>query len=98
MAQQNYYKADLRDLKFLLFEQFRLDELLGKPPFEHWGRDECEAVIEQVYEWVKETTGPLNSSGDTEGCRLENGAQTGPCRSAGRIAFSRMPAEHRREW
>src|SRR5262249_834888 len=78
MAQQNYYKADLRDLKFLLFEQFRLDELLGKPPFEHWGREECEAVIEQVYEWVKETTGPLNSSGDTEGCRLENGAVRTP--------------------
>src|SRR5215510_10940202 len=78
MAQQNYYKANLRDLKFLLFEQFHLDELLGKAPFEHWGRDECEAVIEQVYEWVKETTGPLNSSGDNEGCHLDNGAVRTP--------------------
>src|SRR5262249_13359768 len=78
MAQQNYYKADLRDLKFLLFEQFRLDELLGNAPCDHWVRDEGEADSEQVYEWVKETTGPLNSSGDTEGCRLENGAVRTP--------------------
>jgi len=26
----NRYKADLREFAFLLFEQFRLDELLGK--------------------------------------------------------------------
>ena len=30
MAQQNYYKANLRDLSFLLFEQFHLEQLLEK--------------------------------------------------------------------
>ena len=33
MSNQNYYKANLRDLTFLLFEQFKLDDLLGKEPF-----------------------------------------------------------------
>jgi alkylation response protein AidB-like acyl-CoA dehydrogenase len=78
MAQQNYFKANLRDLKFLAFEQFKLGELLGKAPFENWGKDECDAVVEQVYEWVKETTGPLNASGDAEGCRFENGVVSTP--------------------
>ncbi len=33
MAQPiNRYKADLRDYKFLLFEQFNLQELLGQGP------------------------------------------------------------------
>ena len=33
----NRYKADLRELQFLLFEQFRIDELLGKAPFDGLG-------------------------------------------------------------
>ena len=46
MAQQNYYKANLRDLSFLLFEQFHLEDLLNKAPFaENWGRDEVLAVL-----------------------------------------------------
>ena len=31
-APQNLYKADLRDVMFVLFEQFKLGELLGKEP------------------------------------------------------------------
>ena len=33
----NWYKADLRELSFVLLEQFRLGELLGKAPYEAWG-------------------------------------------------------------
>ena len=33
----NWYRADLRELSFVLFEQFRLGELLGKAPFAAWG-------------------------------------------------------------
>src|SRR5947209_6661066 len=40
MAQQNYYKANLRDMTFLLFEQFHIEELVGKAPFANWGKDE----------------------------------------------------------
>jgi alkylation response protein AidB-like acyl-CoA dehydrogenase len=70
---QNYYKANLRDLQFLLFEQFHLEELLGKAPFPNWGRDEVLAVLEEAYGWVQKYLGPLNEPGDTAGCRLEAG-------------------------
>jgi hypothetical protein len=73
MASQNYYKANLRDVQFLLFEQFKLDELLGKEPYANWGKDEVVAVLEEAYGWVQKHYGPLNRSGDDEGCRLENG-------------------------
>ena len=73
MANQNYYKANLRDLSFLLFEQFKLDQLLGKAPYANWGKDEVIAVLEEAYGWVQKHMGPYNSSGDAEGCRLENG-------------------------
>ncbi len=73
MSKQNYYKANLRDLSFLLFEQFKLDDLLGKDPFPNWGRDEVVAVLEEAYGWAQKHMGPINGSGDEEGCRLENG-------------------------
>jgi hypothetical protein len=73
MANQNYYKANLRDLSFLLFEQFKLDELLGKAPYANWGKEEVTAVLEEAYGWAQKHLGPCNTSGDEEGCRLENG-------------------------
>src|ERR1700733_2829675 len=73
MAHQNYYKANLRDLSFLLFEQFHLEELLGKAPYANWGKDEVLAVVEEAYGWVQKVLGPLNTSGDEQGCRLDNG-------------------------
>lgn len=69
----NRYQADLRELSFLLFEQFRLDALLGEAPFEAWGPDECKATLEGCYRWVREIIGPLNAVGDVQGCRLEGG-------------------------
>ncbi|HEY0253280.1 MAG TPA: acyl-CoA dehydrogenase [Kofleriaceae bacterium] len=73
MAQQNYYKSNLRDLSFLLFEQFHLDDLLGKAPYANWGKDEVLTVLEEAYGWVQKHLGPLNSLGDEVGCKLENG-------------------------
>jgi len=73
MSNQNYYKANLRDLSFLLFEQFHLEELLGKAPYASWGKDEVTAVLEEAYGWVQKHMGPYNASGDAEGCRLEHG-------------------------
>jgi 3-(methylthio)propanoyl-CoA dehydrogenase len=69
----NRYKADLREISFVLFEQFRLDQVVGKAPFEAWGVDEAKAMLQETYRFAREVTGPLNSTGDREGCRLEQG-------------------------
>ncbi len=73
----NRYKADLREYFFLLFEQFKLGELLGKGPFEAWGEEEARSSISECYRWVKEVTGPLNAVGD-QGCTLKDGKVTTP--------------------
>jgi alkylation response protein AidB-like acyl-CoA dehydrogenase len=70
----NRYKANLRDFTFVLFEQFGMDELLGKAPYQDWGREEVETVLEEVYGWVQKYLGPYNAIGDQEGCRLEDGS------------------------
>ncbi|ACY17548.1 acyl-CoA dehydrogenase [Haliangium ochraceum] len=78
MAQSvNYYKADLRDYKFLLFEQFRIQEILGKGPFEDWDQDSVEMVISEVYKWSCDVLGPLHRTGDA-GCKLEDGKVSTP--------------------
>jgi hypothetical protein len=72
-AALNWYRSDLRELSFLLFEQFKLSELLGQPPFEAWSAEEVKSVIQETYRFAKEVLGPLNASADKSGCRLENG-------------------------
>jgi alkylation response protein AidB-like acyl-CoA dehydrogenase len=74
----NRYKADLRELQFLLFEQFKLADILGKAPFEAWGPDEVKSSLAECYRWSREVIGPLNAIGDTQGCRLEAGRVTAP--------------------
>ncbi len=70
---QNRYKADLREIRFLLFEQFGLGELLSKEPYAAWGPDEVNMVLDEAYKFSCEILGPLNSVGDRVGCKLENG-------------------------
>jgi alkylation response protein AidB-like acyl-CoA dehydrogenase len=69
----NRYKADLRELSFLLFEQFKLGDLLGKAPYEAWGEEEVKSSLAECYRFAREVTGPLNVVGDIQGCRLEGG-------------------------
>src|SRR5260221_4676375 len=73
----NRYKADLRELKFTIFEQLKLGDLLGQPPYEDWGAEEIDMVIDQAYRFATEVTGPLNAVGD-KGCRLEGGQVVTP--------------------
>ena len=75
---QNRYKADLRELEFLLFEQFKMGDLLSKEPFQNWGPDEVKMVLEGSYEFATTVLGPLNAVGDREGCRIENGRVVTP--------------------
>ena len=70
---QNRYKADVRELMFLLMEQFKLGDLLAKAPFDAWSEDEVRTSITECYRFVREVTGPLNVVGDQVGCKIENG-------------------------
>ncbi len=77
-SSSNRYKADLRETRFLLFEQFRLQDLLGRPPFTNWSQDEVETVLAAALEWSQEQIGPLNAVADAVGCKLEDGKVKAP--------------------
>jgi alkylation response protein AidB-like acyl-CoA dehydrogenase len=70
---QNRFRADLREIQFVMFEQFRIGELLGKPPYQEWGEEEIRMALSECYRFACEVIGPLNGVGDEVGCRLENG-------------------------
>ena len=74
----NRYKIDVRELNFLLFEQFEIGELLGKAPFDAWGPDEIKSTLSECYRWTREVSGPINAVGDHQGCKLEDGKVTTP--------------------
>lgn len=74
----NWYKADLREMSFVLFEQFGFGRIAGSAPFENWGPVEATAVLSETYRFAREVLGPLNGSGDREGCRIEGGSVKTP--------------------
>ena len=68
----NRYKADLREIKFVLFEQLKLGELLAGR-YGDWDEETTSTVIDEVYRFATDVSGPYSAVGDHEGCRLENG-------------------------
>ena len=74
----NRYKADLREFTFLLFEQFKLGDLLSKEPYASWGEEEVRTSLSECYRFCKEVLGPLNVVGDIEGCKLVDGGVVTP--------------------
>jgi alkylation response protein AidB-like acyl-CoA dehydrogenase len=77
-AAQNYYKVDLREIAFVLFEQFRLKDILGAEPYEAWTEEDVRMVLSECSKFAREVMGPLNRVGDEQGCKMQGGAAITP--------------------
>jgi alkylation response protein AidB-like acyl-CoA dehydrogenase len=80
----NRYKADLRELSFALFEQFNYQGLAAFPLYADWDIETSKSVLQETYRFVREVLGPLNASGDREGCKIVDGQVRTPtgCKEA----------------
>ncbi len=67
------FQADLRDMRFVLFEQVGVDKLFQFPAFAELDREAVEMTIDMAYRMAKDKLAPLNIVGDRQGCRFENG-------------------------
>jgi alkylation response protein AidB-like acyl-CoA dehydrogenase len=66
------YNPPLRDMQFLLHELLgAADELKLMPKHAEIDADTLHAVLEEAGKFAAEVTAPLNSSGDAEGCVLD---------------------------
>jgi alkylation response protein AidB-like acyl-CoA dehydrogenase len=78
MTEQNYYKADLRELEFALFEQFDLGSLLKSSAFNHIGEDDARLILKEGYAFATTVIGPTMVPTDRKGCVIENGVAKAP--------------------
>src|SRR3954470_11756482 len=69
----NRYKADLRELQFVLLEQFPFADLVSAERYRAWGADEAKAVLAETLRFCREVLGPTNAVGDREGAKLVDG-------------------------
>jgi alkylation response protein AidB-like acyl-CoA dehydrogenase len=74
----NRYKADLRELQFVLLEQFPFSELVSAERYQSWGAEEAKAVLQETYRFCREVLGPTNAVGDREGAKLVDGRVVTP--------------------
>ena len=74
----NRYKADLREMFFVLFEQFGFNDVAGKGPYDGWDEDTAKAILNETYRFAREVMGPLNASGDDEGLKVVDGGVVTP--------------------
>ncbi|NKB43084.1 MAG: acyl-CoA dehydrogenase [Alphaproteobacteria bacterium] len=72
------YTAPIRDMRFVYHELLDGDSLADIPSYEDFTPDVVDAVLEEAGKFTSEILQPLNLSGDSEGCTLENGVVRTP--------------------
>ncbi len=66
------YTPPLRDMQFVMNEVLHVtDELKAMPKYADIDADTISAVLEEAGKFASEVVFPLNISGDTEGCKLD---------------------------
>ncbi|MEC8572899.1 MAG: acyl-CoA dehydrogenase N-terminal domain-containing protein, partial [Pseudomonadota bacterium] len=66
------YSAPIKDTQFILHDVLKITET-QIPGYDELEAEFTSAVLEEAGKIAGEVLHPLNTVGDTEGCRLENG-------------------------
>jgi alkylation response protein AidB-like acyl-CoA dehydrogenase len=72
------YKAPLEDIRFLLNEVIHSGELAKLPGYAEATPEAVDAILDAAAQMCEEVLFPLNQTGDSEGCHLENGVVKTP--------------------
>ncbi len=67
------FLVDERDVKFVLYEQLRIEELSQKPLYSDFSQEMFDMALEQAEKLAEREFYPANKIGDREGCRFESG-------------------------
>ncbi len=71
------YRAPLRDMQFVLRELAGVEQIAKLPGYEDT-TDVLDAILDEASTFATEVLGPLNQSGDKEGCTWNDGVVTTP--------------------
>jgi alkylation response protein AidB-like acyl-CoA dehydrogenase len=61
------FYADIRDLRFALIEQARIDRLCKLPKFKDLDLDTVNAILDEAFKFAKNQMAPMNAVGDSVG-------------------------------
>lgn len=95
------YLIDERDQKFVLFEQFKMDELTKFPKYADFSREIFDMILEEAKKLAVEVLEPTVEAGEKEGCTLVDGQVHVPLsyheayrrfKEGGWISMSQTPA------
>ena len=62
------YTANLRDQRFVLFEQIKVQDLCKLPKFQDFDKETFDAMLVEAAKISENVMGPINAPGDKEGC------------------------------
>jgi alkylation response protein AidB-like acyl-CoA dehydrogenase len=76
----NDYRADRRDIHFVLHDQLNINDILAAfPAFEEMDQELIDSVIDAAIDMASDVLWPINRQGDREGCTFDgNGNVTTP--------------------
>jgi alkylation response protein AidB-like acyl-CoA dehydrogenase len=72
------FVADIRDIKFVLFEQLDMEKLLATERYGCFTKEDVSMIIDQAYKMAREVLGPVNAKMDQAGCTFKDGKVTVP--------------------
>jgi alkylation response protein AidB-like acyl-CoA dehydrogenase len=72
------FNPDLRDIRFVLFEQLPFAKLQALPEYAQLDREQVQMLIDECAKFSGEVIAPLNRPGDREGCHFDHGQVTLP--------------------
>ncbi len=67
------FYADLRDMRFVLFEQLKVQELAKTEKFADFDQDMLEAILVEGFNFANQVVAPTNEEGDEVGVKFEDG-------------------------
>jgi alkylation response protein AidB-like acyl-CoA dehydrogenase len=70
--------TDLRDTRFVLYEQLGIEDLCSAQQFQDHSRETFDMILDTAEKLAVNEFAPVNMEGDTAGCVWENGAVKAP--------------------
>ena len=67
------FYADLRDMRFVLFEQLKVDELAGTELYGDFDKETMNDLLQTGFDFAKQVIAPSNQEGDEVGSKIVDG-------------------------
>ena len=68
------FAADLRDIRFVMFELLKIDELKKFEIYKDFGKEDYDAFIQEAFRFARDVIAPVNEVGDRVGAQFVDGA------------------------